>query len=36
VHWIFLVLVGVFEIGFTTCMKLDGFKATDFRDRLLA
>ncbi len=26
-HWIFLVLAGVFEIGFTACLKMsDGFK----------
>ena len=27
-HWIFLILAGASEIGFTTCMKLDGIWAT--------
>jgi quaternary ammonium compound-resistance protein SugE len=28
VHWIFLALAGIFEIGFTACMKLNGIWPT--------
>lgn len=27
-HWIYLAVAGAFEIGFTTCLKLDGTVAT--------